>query len=173
MRAKLATIVETGAQPRTTNAKPVRTSFTEREINAYFAVDGPAFLPRGITTPRFSIAPLGKGERARVTARAIVDLDVVRHAQPRDLLDPFNYLSGRLEVTAAGSVGAANGVATLQLESATMAGVSLPESVLKEVVRYFTTTPDTPNGIDIGKPFELPARIRAVTFEPGRATVVQ
>jgi hypothetical protein len=61
----------------------------------------------------------------------------------------------------------------LQLERATLAGVTIPKSLLQQVVSYYTRTPDTPQGFDIDKPFELPSKIQSVETARGQATVVQ
>lgn len=168
MSAKLAVIRETGAAERARDAPPVHTSFTERELNAYFAAYGPTFLPDGVIDPRFAI-----GDRGHVAARGIVDLDAVRKSRQRDWLDPLAYLTGSLEVSAAGFVIASNGMGVFRFESATVAGLSVPKTVLQELVRYYTRTPEMPNGLALDEPFELPANIRTVALEGGRVTIVQ
>jgi hypothetical protein len=168
MRAKVAVIVAAGESVRGQAASALRTAFTDREVNAYFRVHGPTFLPHGVVSPQVTF-----GDHAHVTARANVDLDAVRRARPRDWLDPLAYVTGSLEVTAAGVVTGANGMGTFEFESATVAGLAVPKSVLQELVRYYTTTPEMPSGIDLDKPFALPANIRSVSFERGRATVIQ
>jgi hypothetical protein len=168
LRAKIDSIIETAENPRAPDAKPVRTTFTDRDVNAYCKFYGTTFLPPGVAEPRLSI-----GERGRVTARAIVDLDAVRTAHKRGWLDPLAYLTGSLEVTAAGFVSGSNGTGTAQFESATVAGVSIPKAALQELVRFYTKTPARPNGFGLDEPFELPANIRSVTLERGRVTVLQ
>ena len=136
MRKKLATIVARGEQkpaqkPEQKTAQkpsPLRTTFTDREANAYFKVDGPDFLPPGVESP---------------------------------------------EVTAAGVVHGEGGKGTLQIERATLSGVSIPKSVLQQVVSYYTRSPEMPNGFNIDEPFDLPSKIRSVETLKGQATVVQ
>lgn len=168
MRAKLAFVGETGDRLPDATLQPVRTSFTDREANAYLKVYGPAFLPLGLTDPQIEIAGLG-----RVTTRGLVDLDVVRLSRQRDWLDPLNYLSGLLEFTATGVVTGSSGKGVAVFESATLAGISVPKSIVQELLRYYTTTPEWPNGFDLDMPVELPANIQSVLFEPGRATIIQ
>jgi len=168
MRAKLALIGETGDRSRDENSRPVRTSFTDRELNAYLKVYGPTFLPHGLTEPQIDI-----GGSSRVTARGLVDLDAVRLSRQRDWLDPMAYLSGLLDFTATGVVTSSNGKAVASFEAATLAGISVPKSIVQELVRYYTTTPEWPNGFDLDEPVELPAGIQSVLLEPGVATIIQ
>ena len=168
MRAKLAFIDETADRPRDENPRPVRTSFTDREVNAYLKVYGPTFLPHGLIEPQIDI-----GGPGRVTARGLVDLDAVRLSRQRDWLDPMAYLSGLLEFTATGVVTGSNGKAVTSFESATLAGISVSKSIVQELVRYYTTSPEWPNGFGLDEPVELPANIQSVLFEPGRATIIQ
>jgi len=168
MRAKLAFIEETGDHPRDANARPVQTSFTDREINAYLEVYGPTVLPHGLVEPRIDI-----GGPGRIAARGLVDLDVVRLSRQRDWLDPMAYMSGLLEYIVTGTVTSAHGRALVSLESATLAGIPVPTSIIQELVRYYTTTAEWPSGLDIAEPVDLPASIQSVLFEPGRATVIQ
>ncbi len=168
MAAKVAQIQEAGAKPRPPNAKPLRTAFTGREVNAYLQIDGPSFLPKGITEPR-----IASGAGGKVTARAIVDLDAVRLSQPRGLLDPLSFVTGTLEVVASGVVTTANGSGTGRLESATVGGIPVPKRVVDELLRFYTRTPERPQGFGLDSRFDLPARIRDVVIDAGRVTVTQ
>ena len=62
------------------------------------------------------------------------------------LLNPLSWFGGKTEVTAAGIVRAENGKGTIDLQSATLAGISIPKSVLQQVVSYYTRTPESPEG---------------------------
>lgn len=168
MAAKIARIEEAGAHVRPPNAPSVTTAFTDQEMNAYLALDGPTFLPPGIASPR-----VATGDGGRVTARAIVDLDAVRLSRQRGLLDPLALLRGRLEVVATGFIAAHDGRGTGRLESATVAGVPIPQRVVQELLRYYTRTPDRPEGYGLDTPFDLPAGIRSVAVAAGRVTVIQ
>jgi hypothetical protein len=165
MRKKVAAIVERGEQPAGQKRAPLRTPLVEREINAFFRVDGPEFLPTGVVNPQLTIDQGGK-----VSARATVDLD---KALTPSVFNPLSWLGGRTEVTAAGIVRAENGKGRLELQSATLAGISIPKTVLQQVVSYYTRTPESPNGFNIDEPFELPANIDRVDTARGLATVVQ
>jgi len=167
-RAKIDGIVETGEATRGSGRDPVRTILTEAEINAYLRVHGPDLLPSGITGAQFRL-----GSERRVRGRAIVDLDAVRRLRSRSWLDPLAYLHGAVEVIALGMITAEQGVGRARLESATVGGVAVPRVVLQELLRFYTSTPERPAGIELDKPFELPAGIRSVEIEPARLTIVQ
>lgn len=165
MQQKLTAIIARGTStPR--NAKPLRTTFTDREVNAYFKHAD--VMPAGVVDPRVTIDDGG-----RVQAKATIDLAAVRKSKERGWLDPLAYLSGTLEVAANGRVQAADGKGTLQIDQATLGGVTIPQTVLQELVSFYTKTPEHPAGFAIDKPFELPAKIRTVETQRGTATIVQ
>jgi hypothetical protein len=165
MEKKLEAIVARGAEPATRARSLQRTSFTDREVNAYFKVNGPEFLPTGVVDPEVAIDAGGK-----VHARATVDLD---KALKPSLFNPLSWFGGRTEITAAGVVRTGEGKGQLQLERATLAGVTIPKSLLQQVVSYYTRTPETPQGFNLDEPFALPSNIRDVETARGEATVVQ
>jgi hypothetical protein len=145
-----------------------RTTFTESETNSYLRYKVSPTLPTGVTDPSVSLA--GEG---RIRGRAVVDLDRVRKQSSGGWLDPTAYLGGRLPVTATGLLTAKEGSGRFQLETAEVTGVPIPKVLLKEIVAYYTRSADNPNGIDFEQGFELPAGIRQIDVEIGRAVVVQ
>ncbi len=147
---------------------PIRTTFTDREVNSYFKVYGPAFLPTGVVEPQVTIEPGG-----RVRAKSQVSLDAVRSAKPRGWLDPLAYVAGSVEVTAVGTLKTTDGRGVFSLESATLGGVPVPKGLLQEVVSYYSRSPELPSGVNLEQPFELPSQIRSVETGPGAATIVQ
>jgi len=156
------------AQQTDSARRVLRTVLTESEVNAYLFWDPDDALPAGITEPRLELA--GEG---RVSARAVVDLTAIRTQRERGWLDPLAYVGGRVPVTASGVIRARDGLATLDLTGATVAGVSVPKSVLQELVSYYTRSPQFPEGVDLDAPFPLPASIREVRVGKGEATVIQ
>ena len=144
------------------------TSLLEGEINAYLRFQGAARLPIGLTEPKLQI-----GEGGIVSAEAVVDLNLIREQRARDWLDPLQYLAGRLPVTASGRVRSGDGLAEVDIESVTLAGVPVPVQVLQELVGYYTRTPDHPNGTRLDEPISLPYRIAELRLSPGRAIIVQ
>ena len=65
------------------------------------------------------------------------------------------------------------GTGQFTLESATIAGVPVPKTVLQTLVSHYSRSQDNPDGIGLDDPFALPAAIREIRVEPGRALVVQ
>ena len=54
-----------------------------------------------------------------------------------------------------------------------MSGIPIPKSFLQEIVGYYTRTASDPDGIGIDDPFELPAEIRRIDADSGKALIVQ
>ena len=167
-QAKLDQIQKNAAAPPRKNAAPRVTTVTDTEVNSYFKYDGKVHVPVGIADPTLHGA--GNG---RVTGRAIVDLDAVRTQKRRSWTDPLAYLSGRLPITAAGTLTTQNGVGRFQLESAEISGVPVPKSLLQELLSYYSKTPERPAGIKMDDPFTLPSAIREIRIGEGTAAIVQ
>jgi hypothetical protein len=166
LKQKVATITAFGEKP---GRQTLRTTVTENEVNSYLVYEAKEQLPTGVVEPSMTI--LGTG---RVSARAVVDLDAVRKEKnPTSLLDPMNYLMGRLPVTATGVLKTSNGVGRFELESASVSRVPIPKLFLQEIVSYYSRTPEKPSGISLDDPFALPARIREIQVERGQAIIVQ
>jgi hypothetical protein len=166
LRQKVATI---NAHAERSVKTGRRTMVTENEVNAYLVYDAREQLPTGVIEPSVSI--LGPG---RLSGRAVVDLDAVRKAKnPTSLLDPMNYLMGKLPVTATGVLTTGNGVGRFSLESASVGGVPIPKLILQEIVSYYSRTAQNPAGVSLDDPFALPARIREIQVERGQAIIVQ
>jgi hypothetical protein len=166
MKQKVAAIAAFAERP---SSQARRTTVTETEVNAYLVYDARSDLPAGVVEPWVTI--LGTG---RVSGRAVVDLDAVRNdKKPTSMLDPMNYLTGRLPIAATGVLTTRNGVGRFALESAAVSGIPIPKMLLQEIVGYYSRTPQNPAGIGLDDPFALPARIREILVERGQAIVVQ
>jgi len=166
LKQKVATI-NAHAERATRQAR--RTTVTENEVNSYLVFDAREQLPTGVVEPAISI--LGGG---RVMARAVVDLDAVRRQKnPTSLLDPMNYLMGRLPVSATGLLKTSQGVGHIEFESAAISRLPIPKFLLQEIVSYYSRTDQNPAGINLDDPFALPARIREIQVERGQAIIVQ
>jgi hypothetical protein len=168
MQSKLARIETAAKAPRAPGSKPLRTSFSEQEINAYFEHYGADVLPPGIAKPRAVLQDHG-----RIVVRARVDLDAVARAHERSVFDPLAYLQGSLEVVAAGTIAGDAGRGVIRFESATVAEVAVPKTVAQELLRFYTRTPERPRGFEFDEPFPLPARMQSVTADRGSITVSQ
>ena len=166
LKQKVATIT---AHAEKAPRQPRKTLVTESEVNSYLVYEAREQLPTGVVEP--SITILGGG---RLSARAVVDLDAVRREKnPTSLLDPMNYLMGKVPVSAVGVLKATNGVGHLELESAAISRLPIPKFLLQEIVGYYSRTAANPAGINLDDPFALPARIREIQVERGQAIIVQ
>ncbi len=166
LRQKIASITQYAAGRA---GAPRRTTITEQELNAYLAYDANGDLPAGVVDPTVTIEGTG-----RVSGRAVVDLDAVRRQRnPTSALDPMSYLTGRLPLTLTGILKTGNGMGQFALESATIGGVPVPKPVLQQIVSYYSRSPEQPNGVSLDDPFALPAHIREIQVEHGRAVIVQ
>ena len=165
--SKLALIQKNAGVPRKGTALR-STQVTDTEVNSYFKFLAGSQIPVGIVEPALHGAGSG-----RVTGRALVDLDAVRTQKKRGWTDPLGYLTGKLPVTAAGTLTTTNGVGRFQLESAEISGVTIPKSLLQELLSYYSRTPENPSGINMDEPFSLPAAIVEIRIGQGSAVVVQ
>jgi hypothetical protein len=170
MRQKIERIVQaehTVAQRKTPSG--LTTPLTQREVNSYLRYDLAHQVPVGIAEPVITI--LGEG---RLLGEAIVDLDAVSRANPpKSLFDPMRLLTGRLPVRVQGVLVTSRGQGRFSLETATIAGVPIPKTVLQTLVTHYSRSQDNPNGVGLDDPFALPAAIREIRVEPGRAIIVQ
>jgi hypothetical protein len=148
---------------------PMKTIASEEEVNSYLAFNLREKIPRGLTHPEITII----GE-SWLAGRVLIDIDEFkRHRNPQGLMDPFNYISGTVPLTARGVLRTNQGRGQFELESAEMLGFPLPQPVVKELVAFFSRTPENPNGFDIDAPFNFPAKIRDVVINKGEAVVIQ
>ncbi len=167
LEKKLAVILERGALTGPPG-KALRTTVTDREVNAYFKFQGAAVLPVGVVNPIIGILDAG-----RLSGVVTVDLDAVRKSKERTWSDPLGYITGVLELRVIGKLSAANGKGVFQLESATLGGVTMPKALLQQVVSFYTATPESPAGFNFDQPFDLPQRVRQVDLQRGSAVIVQ
>jgi hypothetical protein len=166
LKQKVATIT---AHAEKATRQPRKTLVTESEVNSYLVYEAREQLPTGVVEPAITI--LGGG---RLSGRAVVDLDAVRREKnPTSLLDPMNYLMGKVPVSAVGVLKATNGVGRFELESAAISRLPIPKFLLQEIVGYYSRTATNPAGINLDDPFALPARIREIQVERGQAIIVQ
>ena len=170
MRQKIERIVQaehTVAQRKAPSG--LTTPLTQREVNSYLRYDLASQVPVGIADPVITI--LGEG---RLLGEAIVDLDAVSRANPpKSLFDPMRLLTGRLPLRVQGVLATSRGTGRFSLESASLAGVPIPKSVLQTLLSHYSRSQDKPDGIGLDDPFALPAAIREIRVEPGRAIIVQ
>ena len=168
LQRKLDAILQRGAATGKA-ARPLSTSITDREFNAYFKFQGAAKLPVGVVNPTLQILDGG-----RLVGVVTVNLDAVRKSKERGWTDPLAYMSGSVDARIVAVLRAANGKGKLELLSATLGGVPVPVPLLQELITYYTRTPESPNGFALDQPFDLPQQIRQVDFlQRGAAVIVQ
>jgi hypothetical protein len=167
-QTKLATINKNAQIPIARGAQPRSVQVTDAEVNSYLKYEAKDQIPPGLVEP--TLNALGNG---RVSGRAIVDLDAVRTQKKRGWTDPLGYLTGMLPITASGVLTTKDGMGRFQLESAELSGVTVPKSLVQELLSYYSKTKENPAGINMDDPFELPARIREIRVAQGTATIVQ
>jgi hypothetical protein len=139
---------------------------TERQLNSYVNLTLAPSIPRGVTGLQLRLA------QGRLAAQAQVDLDRVKGQLPPGAVGGvLALLSGTLPVELGGRLVAANGSGRIEIERASVGGVSLPASLVAQIVSLSTRSARTPQGVDILAPFPLPWTAREVRLEPGRALV--
>ena len=165
---KLEKIVALGNTPRSAKRAAQSTVVSDIEVSSYLRYNAQAQVPVGIVEPILNAHGDGL-----VSGRAIVDLDAVRKQKERGWLDPMGYLSGRLPLSVRGRLTTQNGVGRFALETAELSGVTVPKTLVQELLTFYSRTPEDPDGINMDDPFELPAQIREIRVAPGTATIVQ
>ncbi len=147
---------------------PRKVALSEAEMNSWFAFDAPRVMPAGVTEP--SVSMLGAG---RVAGRVIVDLDRVPRRRSPNLFDPWSMLGGRVPVQVTGTLRTSGGQGTFALESAQLAGITVPRFLLQELLAAYSRSARNPGGLSLDAPFSLPVRIQRIDVEPGQALVLQ
>ena len=165
LEAKLALITERDAVG---GARPHTVALLEREVNAYLQFQVAAQLPPSVTDPHVSIDGAGA-----LSGQASVDLGVVGRSRQRGLLDPLRYLQGTVVVAASGVLQTADGIGQLEIASVRVGDLTVPVSVLHELVRYYSRSETEPEGFNLTEPFPLPYSIREVLVEVDQAVIVQ
>jgi hypothetical protein len=139
---------------------------TERQLNSYVNLTLASLLPAGVSGLQLRL------QKDRLGAQAQVDLDRVKGQLPPGATGGLlALLSGTVPVELQGRLVAANGTARVEIEQAIVGGVSLPASLIAQMVTLSTRNGQRPRGFDILAPFPLPWTARDVRLEPGRALV--
>lgn len=168
-QSKLTRILIFGNTPRAPGRQTTQTTqITDDELNSYLRFHARDQIPPGMLEP--TLHALGDG---RVGGQVIVDLDAVRTQKPRGWLDPMGYLTGKLPVTARGTLTTKNGVGQFVLESAEVSGIAVPKTLIQELLTHYSRTPENAAGINMDAPFELPSRIQEIRVGKAQSTIVQ
>ncbi len=166
LERKIEEIVKNGsAEP----VRPKRTLMSETEVNSHLNFNVKEKIPRGLTHPQ--VSGLGNGNLA---GRVFIDLDEFKRQRGSGgIMDPLNYISGQVPLTARGVLRATGGKGKFELISAEIHRIPIPKPLVQELVTFFSRTKENPRGIYIDEPFNLPAKIREVIVNQGEAVVVQ
>jgi hypothetical protein len=163
---KLQRIVENGSK---SPVPPGTTVFSEDEVNELLRVEMREFIPDGLSDPYIKLI----GSNAFL-GRAVADLDEYkRRRKQRGGLDPLQFLTGRLPVTARGLLYTRDGRGQVILQAADVNGIPLPPALVREMINALSRSEQHPNGYDIERPFALPAEIRAIAIHSKQAVVIQ
>ena len=167
---KMATVKKQGISGvQATNRTPLRTPFSESELNSWFAFRSGEVMPPGVSEPRVTLVGNGK-----VQAAATVDLEAIaKQRKSGGALDPWSYLGGRLPVTLSGVLRTENGMGRFDLEEAAISGIPVPASVLADIVSYYSRTADDPDGVRLNDDFKLPSQIKQIEMGTGQGVIVQ
>jgi hypothetical protein len=163
---KLTAITQRGNDTKA--GPPTSVTLTQDELNSWFTFRGTRYLPSGVSKP--SVALLGAGA---MRGTATLDLEAVAKKRSGNPLDPLSYLFGRVPVTVTGTLRTRNGMGRFDVQSADLGGIPLPKTILQELLSYYATSPDQPDGINLDDAFALPANIQRIDVAPGQMVVVQ
>jgi len=141
---------------------------SEAEINAYFESEIVRSMVAGLDALNVTLR-----EGGIVSVEAVVDFSSLEEEKRRGGFEPLSYLSGRVPVRFDGSISGRDGTGTVSVETFTVAGLPLPASVFRELVRTYTATENVPDGIDVLEAFEWPYGIVELKVEHGRIEILQ
>lgn len=141
-------------------------TLSERQVNSYVTLTLAAKVPPAISRLSFQF------QSGRIAASGMLDLDAVRSKLPASGPSTLlSFLSGTVPVALKGRFEGANGEGRVAVDEALVAGISLPPTLLSQIVAQATRTSKQPQGFDLLAPFPLPWTARSVKLEAGRAVV--
>jgi len=139
---------------------------TERQINSFVNLSLGDRIPPEVSDFELRLLP------GRLAAHAVVDLDRVKAKLPEGSgLTLLSLLSGPVPVDLRGRLEGSDGMGRFELEEASVSGVSVPPSVLAQLVSLATRSAERPQGLDIAAPVPLPWTARRLRLDAGRLLV--
>jgi hypothetical protein len=145
------------------------THFTEAELNSILNGQIADWIPTGLSEPQVRL--LGNN---RFSLRMIVDIDEFKRRRKRQQnAGPLNFLSGKMPALVRGDLITGDGKGQFKLQSTEVNGIPLPRDLALELLSTRTKTRRNPDGFDIQKPFDLPAKIRQLQINPAEIVVIQ
>jgi hypothetical protein len=162
MTRKLAVIEERHRQPN--GKKSPAMQVTQGELNSFLNLS--AELPKGVSDVEVRF---GQG---RIEAKGYVDVEQVRGKVPStSTWSPLSFLSGLVPVEIAGKLVNQDGFGTVELDSAYVASIRVPVTVVEQMIASSTKSEKHPEGYDLRSPFRLPYSVSRVRVEPGKAVL--
>ena len=145
------------------------TRFTEAELNSILNGQIADWIPTGLSEPQVRL--LGNN---RFSLRVIVDIDEFKRRRKRQQnAGPLNFLGGKMPALVRGDLITGDGKGQFKLQSTEVNGIPLPRDLALELLSTRTKTRRNPDGFDIQKPFDLPAKIRQLQINPAEIVVIQ
>ena len=138
---------------------------TQGELNSFLNLSYASELPKGLSDLEVRFG------HERIEARGSVDVDQIKGKVAMPPWSPLGFLGGLVPIELSGKLVNADGFGTLELESAYVASIRVPISVVEQMVASSTRSEKYPDGFDIHAPFRLPYSVSRVRIEPGRATL--
>lgn len=163
MQQKMDRILANSSRPVGQRGPAV--TFSEDEINSYFALRMGDRIPKGVSNIRLDIHP------EKSTGQLVVDFDEYKAAAKRPMnpiLDLF--VRGRRAVTVVGTVeGLGDGQARYHLDSVSLDDFTVKGGLLEYLIRWFVV-PRYPRAA-MDQPFALPANIQRIEIQEGKIVV--
>jgi hypothetical protein len=139
---------------------------SEKQVNSYVTLALAKKIPPSVTGLTLSFQP------GTLAATGMVDLDAVKSKLPTSGAGSLlSFLSGTVPVELRGRLQGANGQGKIEVEQATVSGISLPPALIAQMLAQATRSAKLPGGFDLLSPFPLPWTAKSVRLEAGRAVV--
>ncbi len=165
MAAKVASIKEYGLR-ETESSSEMSTRFSEEEIARFLSDSN--HMPNSVRDIEIALA-----RDNRFIASSVIDLDRIEVPRSDDLLNPMNYLQGQLPMVMEAKVYSETGRGRLEIERVELAGIELPDVLVREMIARYTRSANNPDGWDIDAFYAFPYRIEEVRVDSGEVIVVQ
>ena len=165
MAAKVASIKEYGLR-ETESSSEMSTRFSEEEIARFLSDSN--HMPNSVRDIEIALA-----RDDRFIASSVIDLDRIEVPRSDDLLNPMNYLQGQLPMIMEAKVYSETGRGRLEIERVELAGIELPDVLVREMIARYTRSANNPDGWDIDAFYAFPYRIEEVRVDSGEVIVVQ
>jgi hypothetical protein len=148
---------------------PKTTRFTEAELNTILNGQIADWIPNGLSEPQVRL--LGQD---RFSLRVIVDIDEFKRRRKRpQSAGPLNFFSGKMPALIRGDITTKDGKGQFKLQSTEVNGIPLPRALALDLLSTYTKTRRHPEGFDIEKPFDIPAKIRQLHINTAEIVVIQ